>query len=121
MSEDCLILNIFVPQNASFGTHLTSFTTWLFLTRPEQGDPVRSFCLSLSGFMVVHSQVVTGPFMLVRLEVTQSFQGCSHDRSTLGNFLANTTNTLFVTINYRLGALGTFVNDKVGGTRSIGK
>ncbi len=42
--------------------------------------------------------------------------GCSRERVFTSDFVVNSTNTILVTTNYRLGALGTFANDISQGT-----
>jgi carboxylesterase type B len=44
--------------------------------------------------------------------------GCSRQRIFTADFIVNSTNTVLVTTNYRLGALGTFFNDETRGAPS---
>lgn len=76
ISEDCLTLNVFTPQNATFG---------------GTGAQLLPVILFIHG----------GAFV----------NGCSRERVFTSDFVVNSTNTILVTTNYRLGALGTFAND----------
>jgi len=96
---DCTKFGPCCPQNGGMGENLPRDEDCLFLnvytpwtpTPPSQPYPVMVF---------IHGGGFVG--------------GCSAQKVYYSDFFANSTNTIVVTINYRLGALGFFCNPEAG-------